>query len=107
MVHPPLRAVVLVRDVVENLLGRAPVGWRERLVPRAEEERVRRRNSVLWQTKQIERQAKHRESKGAYSGDLGKFALSLEAETIKVEVVKVVVEWILAGRDVSVVQVTR
>lgn len=71
-VHSALRAVVLVRDVAEDLLGSAPICGRERLIPLREEVVVGRGHSVR--------------------GDLGQLALRLQAEAVEVEIVQVVVE---------------
>jgi hypothetical protein len=70
--------VVLVPDVTHDLLCRAPIRGRERLVPAREKVCVGRGNGVR--------------------SDLRELALDLQAEAVEVEVIRVIVERVLAGK---------
>jgi hypothetical protein len=70
--------VILVLDIAQDLLRRAAIRRRERLVPAREEEGLRGGNGVR--------------------SDLREFALDLQAEAVKVKVVEVIVERVFADR---------
>lgn len=69
--------MVLMANILEDVLGGAPVARREWLIKRAEEERIWRGYAVR--------------------SNFGQLALDLQTEAVEVKIIRIVVEGVLAA----------